>query len=231
MSPLMRRVLTYGVVGGFAVLVFPTAFTVVPIEEQEQIQGSGVFDAAVFVDERWDEITATIQDRAVDIGEVLSRFEPDENGNAAKEQLEVVAEQYGLITDGDAHVYAVTITGEVVSTDTESSLGTVRIAVDGYSGPAVVDVLVGPRLPSDDSSIRDAVGFISFGDFRDQTEYGRVSSEINSRVRSEVLANIDPEALVGSRIAVLGAFTIRTFNQISIDVGNVTMVPVAIETE
>lgn len=218
-------------VAAAAVVIFPYAFTVVPIEEQEQAEQSDQFDAGVYVDERWAEITSTIREQAVDIDVILAGFEPDENGIADKEQMVQVAEEHGLITDGEAHVYAVRTTGEVVSADTESSLGTVQIAVDDYSGPVIVNMLVGPRLPSDDSSIRDAVGFISFGDFRDQTEYGRVASEINGRVSSEVLADVDAQGLVGQRVDAYGAFTIRTFNLITIDVSEVTFVPIAIETE
>ena len=94
-----------------------------------------------------------------------------------------------------------------------------------------MNVYIGPRVPSDDSSVRDAVGSISFGDFRDQTEYGRVAAEINARVREDVLTSLDPENLVGRRVTVHGALTIRTFNLLSIDVAQVNVVPISIEVE
>ena len=48
------------------------------------------------------------------------------------------------------------------------------------------------------SSIRDATGFIEFGDFRDQTEYGKVASEINKKVVAD-LESLDTASLEGQR--------------------------------
>lgn len=211
-------------VGGY--VLFPYAFTIVPIE-----QGGAdpeAFDAVAFVDASWEEIDATVRSEAVDLADVLGAIASDAQGRVAKEELATVTEQYGLITAGEAHVYLVRATGTVSAFDTSSSVGTLQVDLDGYDGPTVVQVYIGPRIPSDESSIRDAVGFISFGDFRDQTEYGRVASEINGRV-VDMLATVDPEALEGTVVTVLGAMTIRTFNLVDIDVGSVHIVPVAIE--
>jgi predicted lipoprotein len=207
-------------------VLFPFAFTVVPIDQ------GGVdpeaFDAVAFVDASWEEIEATVRNDAVDLSEVLGAIAADAEGRVAKDDLTAVTEQYGRITAGEAHVYLVRATGTVSAVDTSSSVGTLQVDLDGYEGPTAVQVYIGPRIPSDESSIRDGVGFISFGDFRDQTEYGRVASELNGRV-VDMLATVDPEALEGTTITVLGAMTIRTFNLVSIDVESVHVVPVAIE--
>jgi predicted lipoprotein len=139
-----------------------------------------------------------------------------------------VAEELGRITTGNAHVYRVTATGTVTDVDTETSKGTLGMTVDGYEGPIAVRVYVGSRIPSDESSIRDATGFIEFGDFREQTEYGKVAAEINKRV-VENLEAVDVESLVGRPISVVGAFTLRTQNQPSVDVSQVSLVPIAID--
>jgi predicted lipoprotein len=88
---------------------------------------------------------------------------------------------------------------------------------------------IGKRIPSDETSVRDAVGFITFGDFKEQTEFGKAASEINKRVLSTVLGSIDRDNLVGRTISFKGAFTIRTFNLIQIDVKEIRIVPVEIE--
>ena len=72
--------------------------------------------------------------------------------------------------------------GIVTSVNTESSQGTAQIALDGYDGQIKVNLYIGTRIPSDETSIRDAVGFIKFGDFKEQTEFGKVSSELNKKV-------------------------------------------------
>jgi predicted lipoprotein len=211
-------------IGGF--LVWPYAFTVVPIDRAEA--QAGRFDAVVYVDGIWDRLTTTIREDAVDLAEILAAIRPTDDGRAPKDELTAVAERFGLITAGEAHVYKVKATGKVTSIDTKTSLGTVVLAIDGYDGPIVTQVYIGPRIPSDESSIRDAVGFIGFGDFRDQTEYGKVLSEINGRI-SAMLATLDPDSLLGKTVTLYGAMTIRTFNLVEIDVRAVRVVPIAIE--
>ena len=70
----------------------------------------------------------------------------------------------------------------------------------GYDGPIKVLVYLGPRIPSDETSVRDGVGFITFGDFKEQTEYGKVGAEINNRVLAG-LSTLDKGSLVGKTIA------------------------------
>ena len=72
------------------------------------------------------------------------------------------------------------------------------------------------------------MGFISFGDFKEQTEYGKVASEINKRVLSQVLGNLDKNNLMGKTISFMGAYNIRTFNLIQIDLEGIRIVPVRI---
>jgi predicted lipoprotein len=101
--------------------------------------------------------------------------------------------------------------------------------LDGYDGPIKVLLYIGTRIPSDDTSVRDAVGFIEFGDFREQTEYGKAATEINKRVLTTVLGDVDRESLVGKTVSFTGAFTIRTFNLLNIDVSEINIVPMEIE--
>jgi predicted lipoprotein len=101
----------------------------------------------------------------------------------------------------------------------------------GYEGTIKVLVYLGPRIPSDETSIRDGVGFINFGDFKEQTEYGKVGAEINKRVVSQVFTGLDKEQLVGKTVTFYGAMTIRTFNLVNIDLNKVTIVPVKIEVK
>jgi predicted lipoprotein len=179
------------------------------------------------VADSWDEVQTVIRDEAVPLADVLNRIAPDANGKATTESLTPVAEELGRITTGNAHVYRVAATGTVTDVDTESSKGTLGLTVDGYEGPIKVRVYVGSRIPSDESSIRDATGFIEFGDFREQTEYGKVAAEINKKVL-ESLASVDIPSLVGKPISVTGAFTLRTQNQPSIDVSEIHIVPIEI---
>ena len=212
-----------------AALVLPTQFTVVDLGEQDEIEQSEAFDATTYVEEKWDDIDSTLRERSVDLATVLNAIQVDADSFVAKDDLISVTNEYGLITPGEAHVYAITGSGTVASVDTSSSRGILELTVDGYDGPIRLNVEIGPRLPSADTSVRDAVG-IDFNEFTDQTEYGQVASEINTRVRDDVLAPLDFEGMEGSRITVIGAMTIRTFNLLQIDLSEINVIPFEIES-
>lgn len=204
-------------------------FTVIPIEETEELRLSEEFKPEAYVDNIWEtSLIPALDERAVDLSELLWKIEPDE-GAISKERLIPITKEYGLITVGEAHVYAVKGRGKVIDVKTETSLGKVEISLEEYTGPIKVNLYIGPRIPSDESSIRDAVGFIEFGDFREQTEYGKVNLEINKRC----LQQIDPESLheniENSTIVFYGAFTIRTFNLTTIPMKEINIVPIRIE--
>ena len=205
-------------------------FTVVTIEEAANTVQSEAFDPVAYVDGIWEsQLIPTFNDGAVELSQILSEMEPDASGTAPKEDLIEVANQYGLITVGEAHVYMVEGGGEIVNVNADTSLGTAEVMLDGYDGPIKAQLYIGTRIPSDDTSVRDAVGFITFGDFKEQTEYGKAATEINKRVLSTVLEGIDREDLVGKTISFKGAFTIRTFNLLNIDVKEIRIVPVDIK--
>ncbi len=208
-------------------------FTVVSTKDEAASRVG--FDPVTYVDGIWGDLKVAIQDNAVPLADVLNRIKPDAQGKASTEDLTPIAKELGLITTGDAHVYRVKATGTVTDVATDSSLGSLGLQVDGYDGPIKVRVYVGTRIPGDDSSIRDAAGFISFGDFKDQTEYGKVGSEINKRVVADLqaqgVAGKDAQALLGKPVTVTGVFTMRTFNQPQIDVSTVTLVPVELAAQ
>ena len=217
------------VVGYF---VWPYAFTVVPIAAVEQQKLDEAFDPVKYVDGLWDsKIIPTINTKAVNLAAVLTAMQPNAEGIAAKDDLIKVANQFGLVTVGEAHVYLVKGEGKVVSVDTKTSLGVMEIQPSGYDGSIKVLVYLGPRIPSDETSVRDGVGFINFGDFKEQTEFGKVGSEINKRVINQAYPSVDKDQLVGKTIAFTGAMTIRTFNLVNIDLTKVTIVPVKVEVK
>jgi predicted lipoprotein len=204
-------------------------FTVVPIEDVEKAIQSEIFNPVVYVDEIWgSKILPTFEENSVELSKILNEIHLDENGTSPKDDLVAITNEYGLVTVGEALVYMVEGSGVISAVNTETSLGTVEISVEGYSGPIKVLLYVGPRIPSDETSVRDAVGFITFGDFKEQTEYGKVSSEINKRVLTEVIGDLDKDQLLGKSISFKGAFNIRTFNLIQIDLKEIKIVPVQI---
>jgi predicted lipoprotein len=207
-------------------------FTVVRIEDAEQTVQDETFDPVAYVDGVWEsKMLPAFDENSQELTQILSEMNPDVDGNIPKEELTAIAEKYGLITVGEAHVYMVEGSGKIVCVDTETSLGTVEVAIDGYDGPVKILLYIGTRIPSDDTSVRDAVGFISFGDFKEQTEYGKVGSEINKHILDTVLTDLDKDNLAGKTISFKGAFNIRTFNLLQIDVNEIHIVPIEIDLE
>jgi len=214
------------------IVIWFHGFTVVKIQQMEEIKSSEEFNPQAFVDNIWEsKLIPTIKEKAVDLSKLLAEIKPDDNGYISKESLIPVTKDYGLITAGEAHVYAVKGQGKVFEVNTKTSLGKLELLPEGYSGPIKVIFYIGPRIPSDESSIRDVVGFINFGDFREQTEYGKVNLEINQRTLRRINLSIgqDPNNLEGKTISFYGAFTIRTFNLTKIDMQQINIVPIEIE--
>jgi predicted lipoprotein len=143
-------------------------FTVVTIEEANETVQNEAFDPVAYVDGIWEsQILPTFDEEAASLSSIFTEMKPDADGKASKEDLTVVAEEFGLITLGEAHVYMVKGSGQIVNVNTETSLGTAEVALEGYEGSIKALLYVGTRIPSDESSVRDAVGFITFGDFKD----------------------------------------------------------------
>lgn len=215
---------------GLAIVLWLYGFTVVSSQEVKKVERSEVFDPGAFVNGIWEsKIIPTITEKAIELSVVLGEMKPDDSGFTSKDNLISITKKYGLITMGEAHVYMVKGQGKVINVDTKASTGTLELSLDGYTGPIKVKIYIGPRIPSDESSVRDAVGFINFGDFREQTEYGKVAAEINNRSLSQVDLPSDKDSLQGKTIRFYGAFTIRTFNLVEIDLKEIKIVPIRID--
>jgi predicted lipoprotein len=205
-------------------------FTVVKIEDVEKKVQSEKFDPAGYVTSIWaDKLIPAFNEKSIELSGILSKFQLDENGLIKKDDLIKVTNENGLITVGEAHVYMVKGSGKITAVNTDTSMGTIEVALDGYSGPIKVLLYIGTRIPSDETSVRDSVGFITFGNFKEQTEYGKVASEINKKVLTQVLNDVDKTSLLNKTITFKGAFNIRTFNLIQIDLKAIRVVPVEIE--
>ena len=215
---------------GLAILLWFYGFTVVSIQQVEEMKIGEKFDPKAFVDGIWEsKLIPTINEKAVDLSLVLGKIKPDDSGFASIDSLIPITNNYGLITVGEAHAYIVKGQGKVVDVNTKTSIGTLELMLDGYTGPIKVKFYIGPRIPSDESSVRDAVGFINFGDFKEQTEYGKVGLEINKRSMSQVDLPPDKDTLQGKMISFYGVFTIRTFNLTKIDMNEIKIVPIQID--
>lgn len=197
--------------------------TIVSIEEVEKTQQSEAFDPARVVDEIWEsKVIPAISEKAAnaDLATVLTAIESN---------LSDAGNKYATVSQSGSLNFVVHGQGTVQAVDTESRNGKATLQIDGYAGKSAVILQIGPLVRGD--SIRDGVGFIKFGDFKDQTEFGQVSKELNRRVSENVLAQLDLANLKGKQVTFDGVFTIRTTNQTSIDLSEVVITPVVLNVK
>ncbi len=198
-----------------------TACTIVPIEQAEQVKQRETFDPVTYVDGIWaDQVVPAMLEKAVDLPPVLTAIEGD---------LTAAGAEFATISPSGALNFVVRAQGTVATVDTASRNGTAVLQIDGYNGPATVVLQIGPLVRGD--GVRDAVGFIKFGDFKDQTEFGQVAKELNRRVTETVIGDLDLTTLAGKRVSFDGVFTIRTTNQTTIDLSEVVITPVVLDVE
>ncbi len=171
-------------------------------EEPSAAQGSSFrtskgFDPVAYVNGLWDsKILPQATNASVDLTTLLAEIA--KNKDAA-------SQKYGHKESGPYN-FAVKTEALVDSVDTTSRAGTALLKPVGYSGPVEVKLQVGPVLLG--TSIRDGSGYIPFNQFVNQIEYADVSEELNNRVLSTVLKNLDVNSLKGKTVTVYGYFTL-----------------------
>jgi len=151
---------------------------------------------------------ATFEDSAVPLPRLHAalRKDPDAAGK-----------QYGKRQGTSPYSYSTS--GEGIAGKPEGGLLPVR--VKGVPKSARISLQIGPAING--TAIRDAVGFIEFGQFTNQVEYAASATALNDQVKSQVLKGVDPASLEGKRVSFLGAFSLVTPDV-------VTITPVKLET-
>jgi predicted lipoprotein len=199
-----------------AMLVLATSFTacsrvpgVYTYEGPSKVaQAAAGFNAKKYVDSIWSaKVMPTVHRKAVDIETLLAALAA--NPSAA-------AKKYGTTSGvGSPPAFLVKGTGTVAKVDTSSPTGPITVALPHPKpAPGRVTLLTGPVLAG--TAIRDAVGFISFGQFPNQIDYANVATQLNNRVKTDVVAKVDRASLKGKRVAFEGAFTLLVPSAISI---------------
>ncbi|MGO4430461.1 DUF2291 family protein, partial [Streptomyces sp. MCAF7] len=113
------------------------------------------------------------------------------------------------------YTYAVTLTG----TAGAAKSGLLQVTVPGLD-KARLSVQIGPAING--TSLRDASGLVSFGQFTNQVEYADAATALNTRMKAKVLKSFDAAAVRGKKITVIGAVTPLTADVL-------TITPVSIE--
>ena len=132
------------------------------------------------------------------------------------------SEQYGYQAGtGSPYAFLTRGSGTVTKVDEDSPSHPITIQLDGATGKDdTVQVVTGPVIAG--TALRDGVKFIHFSDFTNQLDYADVATELNSKVKGEVLAGVDAKSLVGKKVDFAGAFSL-------VAPGSVLVVPTLLE--
>lgn len=157
-------------------------------------------DAKSYVAANWaQKIVPTVHDKAVEITTVAAAIAKDPDA---------AGKQYGhQAGTGSPYAFMVKGSGTVTKVDTAAPTGpmTVEVPKAGGGAPLTITVATGPVIAG--TAIRDAVGFIAFGDFTNQIAYADVANQINAKVKSEVTSKVDVKSLTGKKVSFYGAFS------------------------
>lgn len=228
MRLLWKRVLWWGIAlslaGSALVLSGCTLATVRTLHEDAEAKTA--FSGDQYVSEIWDsQVLPAYREQAQDMGTLLSLIAQDQQS---------AIDQYGKRSGTGPYSFMVRGTGQILAFDTSSRTGFVTVDLDPPDGTADVSVIVGPLIKiSQQASVRDAVGFIQYGNFVNQQEFADVAKGMGNRITAmiaeklgaadvDAIRDLDPAGLVGKSLTFVGAFSLDSL-------ADPAVVPVEIE--
>ncbi len=157
-------------------------------------------DMAARVDGMWDaEIMPHLEKAATELTGLKA---------AIASGLDAAGEAHGYRSqaEGSPWNFPVRFVGSIVAAKTDTRAATAEVDVDG-DGVSDATVQLGPVIKG--TTLRDVLPFVDFTAFRDQIEFAQLSRAMNTKAYDRTLAQLPRENLVGQRVAVLGAFTLK----------------------
>lgn len=179
---------------------------VVKIGSEASLEGG--FSADTYGATHFPDIKTSVEQRAVDAGELAS---------AVLEDSTAAGQKYG-VGEGFGPVVPVTFTG----TFGEARSGIYTVTAEGVPDEITIRVQTGPAINGTD--LRDATGKITFGEFTNQIEYQNAGASLNDAMKQAVLADVDTTNLSGKRVSVTGVFKL-------INPKNWLVTPVSLEVQ
>jgi predicted lipoprotein len=205
-----RRRLTPRLVGiALAVLVLAAIAldTEYRTEGETTSTGREAFDPARYGQDTYPKAVAAIEEAAVPLPKLAA---------AMREDLNAAGEQYGERQGTSPYSFSTSAQGTAGKVED----GLMPVRVKGLPASTTVSVQVGPAING--TAVRDAAGFIEFGQFVNQVEYAAAATALNDQVKRQALAGVDAAGLEGRRVSVVGAFA-------SVTPDVITLTPIELE--
>lgn len=159
-------------------------------EEAEAINPPA-FVVADYVDENFAEWSQAITESAVDIADLAPAVEKD---------LAAAGAEYGQDLGSNAFAFPVQATGTVQEVDASFAL----LDIPGLPKQFEVRIALGSAMQG--AAVRDAIGTVKYGDFRDQTAFQSVANQIKIKVQADVLSAAQADLEKSRQVTVVGAW-------------------------
>lgn len=190
--------------------------TVVPIggsTAADSFPSAGLsFDPNAYVARIWPkQVVPTVRKDSVPLPDLLAALAKDKSA-ALKKYGNYVVNSYNLL---------VRFSGKVEKIDTSSPMGAMTVDVANGGKTVPVQVAIGPVILG--TTLRDALKFISFGEFLNQIQYGGVSDALNTMVTTKVVTPQQATKLKGKTVKIFGAYTYNDS-----DAESITVTPVIV---
>lgn len=198
--------------------------TVRTLEEDEESKAG--FSGENYVSEIWDsQVLPTYREQAQDLPTLLTLI-------ATNQQSAI--DQYGHRSGTGDYSFMVRGEGKIVKFDTSSRAGLALVDLNPPDGTPDASLTIGPSIKiSQRASVRDAVGFIEYGNFTNQQEFADVANAMGERITVmiaeklgaasvDAIQELDPASIEGKTITFIGAYPLSAS-------GDVIVVPVEIE--
>lgn len=198
--------------------------TVRTLDEDEESKVG--FSPEAYVEEIWEsQVLPAYEEQAQDLKTLLAAIETDRD---------VAIEQYGSRSGTGSYSFMARGSGKIVTFDTSSRTGLAVVDLDPADGTPDLSLTIGPSIKiSQRASVRDAVGFIEYGNFVNQQEFAGVANAMGDRITAMIAAafgvdsvdaiqEIDPASMEGKTLSFTGAFSLD-------DIENLVIVPVQLE--
>jgi predicted lipoprotein len=184
------------------------------------------FSGETYVESIWDsQVLPTYREKAQDIGALLDLIAQDQ---------QAAIDQYGSRSGTGAYSFMVRGEGAITTFDTSSRAGLALVDLNPPDGTPDVSLTIGPLIKiSQRAAVRDAVGFIEYGNFVNQQEFADVANAMGDRITAmladalgaesvDAIRDLDPASVEGKTVSFIGAFTLE-------DPANIIVVPVILE--
>ncbi|MBE6099717.1 MAG: DUF2291 domain-containing protein [Anaerovibrio sp.] len=173
---------------------------VVQIGHEDEVTGAKKFDAASSVEAIWQsQAVPELKEKAVEMPKLLT----EANGT-----LKAVASKYGKYSMGDSGELSFIVKGkgQITEVNTEKKAGYMIVQLEGYSGPMVTKLQIGPVFKG--SAVRDCLSFIKYEDYTNQVDWAKISQSIHDVVAKDVIQPANVSSLQGKTVEFTGCFTV-----------------------